>query len=279
MKNILLLTDFSDNAQNAIHYALQLFSGSKCIFFILNVQKVSTYTTSDLMVSSTASSVYDSIIKNPKNALVKMVDDIDNKYRKEEYLFNAICDYDSFLSSVNQVVAAKDIDLIVMGTNGASGAKEVIFGSNTLSVIRNVNCPVFVVPEGYKFVKLENILLATEYDEVFSSEILNPLMKMIAKHKTKLDILMLEDKIENTDLVNEKKNKIATFFKDVNHNFYTIVNVPADIAIDCFVQLNKVHVIAKVIYKKSFFNRLFSGSTTDEITYNSTIPLLIMHPY
>ncbi|HBK70187.1 MAG TPA: universal stress protein [Flavobacteriaceae bacterium] len=277
MKNILLLTDFSENANNAIGYALQFFSGSKCVFSILTVQKVSRYTTSDLMSSSTSSSVYDSIIKNPKGVLSDMINGFEKKYKDEAYFFDGICDYDSFLSSVNQVVISKNVDLIVMGTNGATGTKEVIFGSNTLSVVRNVDCPVLVIPENYMFIKPENILFAIEDNEVFESTILDPLVDMITIHMTKLDVLLLKEKLINTEYNKNMKSEIKTFFKDFKYNLHTIVNVPADMAIDCFVQLNKVHIIAKVIHKKSFFNRLFSGSTTGEITYNSKIPLLIMH--
>ncbi len=278
MKNILLLTDFSENAQNAIDFSLQFFKGSKCKFFILNIHKVSGYTTSNLISSSTTSSVYDSIIKNPKEVLANMVASFERKYKDEAYFFDAICDYDSFLSSVNQVVVSKNIDLIVMGSNGATGTKEVIFGSNTLSVIRNIDCPVFAIPEDYHYIKPINILLTTEQNETFESKTLKPLVDMLTVHKTKLDILLLEKGVVNAKSSEKKKSKMATFFKNIEHSFYTIVNIPADMAIDCFVQLNQVDILAKVIHKKSFFNRFFSGSTTDEITYNSKIPLLIMHP-
>jgi len=277
MKNILLLTDFSENARNAIDYALQFFSGNKCNFFILTVQKVSGYTTSSLMSSSTTSSVYDSIIKKPKEALVAMVDGFEKKYKDEAYFFDAICDYDSFLSSVNQVIVSKEIDLIVMGTNGATGAKEVIFGSNTLSVVRNVNCPVLVIPEKYKYKTLSSIVFATNATNKLNKKSLIPLMHIISKFNSELNILTLEND-ENIYSSKEKKIEMDDFFEGISHSFYEIENVPTDIAIDSFVQIKQVDLIATIINKESFFKRLVLGSTTDEITYNSKIPLLIMHP-
>ncbi len=277
MKNILLLTDFSNNAQNAIDYAMEFFKGDTYHFFLLNVHKVSKYTTGDLMTSATTS-VYDSIIKSPKAALVDITEKLDKNYTNEDYSFESICDYDSFVSAVNQTVNLRNIDLIVMGTNGATGAKEIIFGSNTINVIRNVDCPVLVIPQDYTFVKPTNILFTTEYDELFIKKTLNPLVHIISKHKAELNILTLEKGDTITDSTKNKKDEITAFFKDIKHSFYSIVNVPADVAIDCFVQLKPVSLIAKVISKKSFLNRLLSGSTTDEITYNSRVPLLIMHP-
>jgi len=277
MKNILLLTDFSNNAQNAIDYAMEFFKEGAYQFFLLNVHKVSKYTTGDLMASTSTNSVYDSIIKNPKAALKVMIEKLDKKYNNEDYSFESICDYDSFVSAVGQTVNSKNIDLIVMGTNGTTGAREVIFGSNTINVIRNIDCPVLVIPENYTYIKPNNVLFVTETEEDFAKKSLNPLVQIISKHHLELEILTLEKAQVITDTT-IKKNEMSTFFKDIKHNFYSIVNVPADIAIDCFIQLKPVSLMAKVISKKSFFNRLFSGSTTDEITYNSRVPLLIMHP-
>ncbi|MCF6348807.1 MAG: universal stress protein [Flavobacteriaceae bacterium] len=104
------------------------------IFFLLNVHKISNYTTGDLITSTAITSVYDSIIKNPKDVLESMIKKFDEDYINENYSFNVICDYDSFLSAVNQTIKLKNIDMIVMGSNGATETKEVIFGSNTMNL-------------------------------------------------------------------------------------------------------------------------------------------------
>ena len=278
MKNILLLTDFSDDAQNAIEYALQFFKGGKYNFFILNVHKVSKYTTSDLMTSSSDSSIYDSLIKNPKAALNNMIDKFKESYGDEDYSFEAICDYDAFISAVKQTVNLKKIDLIAMGTNGATGAVEVVFGSNTISVIRQVDCPLLVIPQEYKYIAINNILFATEYKDQYKEMPLKSLKHIIEKHNTQLDILILSKNKIGMDSLKDKKMDIASFFKENKHTIYSIVEVPIDIAMDCFEQLKKVNMIAKIINKESFLKRLISGSKTDEIAYKSRVPLLIMHP-
>ena len=277
MKNILLLTDFSKNAQNAIDYALAFFKGKNHHFFLLNIQKTSNYTTSDLMSASPNTTVYDSVIKNPKAAIIKMIDTMQTAYANENYSFDGVCDYDSFVSAVNQTVKLKKIDVIVMGTNGATGASEVVMGSNTINVIRNVNCPVLAIPEGYKFIDPKTILFATDTDEIFDEKPLSPLIYLISKFNAEVQILSIE---KNGDVGTSlaKKNRIDTFFKGYNYSFYSIENVPVDIAIDSFVQIKHVDMTVKIINKESFLKRLFLGSKTDEITYKSRVPLLIIHP-
>jgi nucleotide-binding universal stress UspA family protein len=277
MKNILLLTDFSKNAKNAIDYALQFFKGEELYFYILNVHKTSSYTMGDLMTSSPTSTVYDSIIKNPKATLKKFIGQLEESYADESYTFEGICDHDDFISAIKQVIKLKKIDLIVMGTNGATGAKEVIFGSNTLSTIRNVEHPVLVIPEDYKFTKPNAILFVTEHDEVFAKKSLYPLVHIISKYDSELLILTL-DKNNSVDLVKDKKATIDSYFRGTQHSFYSISKIPADIAIDAFMQIKHVDITAKIINKKSFLKRLVSKSSTDEITYKTRVPLLIMHP-
>ncbi len=277
MKNILLLTDFSKNAQNAIHYALEFFKGSKHHFLLLYVQKSSGSALGDLMSSSPTSTVYESIIKKPKAELTKMADSLKDDYINEDYSFEATCDYDDFIGAVNQTVRLKHIDLIVMGTNGATGAAEVVFGSNTINVIRNVDCPVLAIPQGYTFKTPKTVLFATDIDEKFTDASLTPLMHIVTKFNAEVQILTLE-KETHIDSLQAKKDKMNSFFKGIQHRFYPIDNVPIDIAIDSFVQIKLVDLTAKIINKESFLKRFISGSSTDEITYKSRVPLLIMHP-
>ncbi len=277
MKNILLLTDFSNNAQNAIDYALEFFRDGQHHFFLLNVQKVSNYTTADLMTTSPKLSVYDSIIKNPKAEINDRIDALRIAYANEDYSFKGICDYDNFVNAVSQTIHNKQIDLIVMGTNGATGASEVIFGSNTINVIRHINRPVLAIPENYKFTKPRTILFATHTDEIFNEESLSALRFAISKYNIEVHILLL-DKSGDLEMSIAKKNKIDAFFKGYNHSFYSIENVPVDIAIDSFVQIKHADLTAKIINKEVFLKRFFAGSKTDEITYNTRVPLLIMHP-
>jgi len=277
MKNILLLTDFSDNSRNAIEYALEFLKGNKYNFFILNVHKVSKYTTADLISSSKDETIYDSIVKNPKAELNKMIEEYKQSYSCEDYLFKSICDYDTFVSAVKQTVNLQAIDLIIMGTNGATGAMEVIFGSNTVSVIRNIDCQVLVIPQGFRFTEVSKILFTIEFNETINEDSLKILLVLIEKYQTELDILILNKEDILPDSLKIKKNQLNSFFEGIKLNFYTITNVRIDFAMNCFEQIKKVDLIATIINKESFLKRLVSGSKTDNITYESRVPLLIMH--
>ncbi|MEM0517179.1 universal stress protein [Aequorivita flava] len=274
MKNILLPTDFSKNSKNAIRYALQFFKGETCTFHILNTQKPTGYLTADMLYSTPGTSVYDSILKENKTELEKTVRFCESISENENFTFIPNIDFDDIEAAVNQTVARHNIHLIIMGTNGATGAKEVIFGSNTIKIIRNVNCPVLVIPEGYAFEKINSVLLSLNYQNDVLQKSFEIVLNIVKKHNAALKILDIE---EADIVVSPKKNHIEAVFKKHGFERYTIKNVPAPLAISSFVQIVPIQLHAMVTRRKSFLDRFIFGSETSKISYATVVPLLVLH--
>lgn len=276
MKQVLLLTDFSKNSKNAINYALQLFEKQTCVFYVLNTQKTSRYTTSDL-ISNSNSSVYDSLVKKPKQKLDKYVKTLETKFQNESYLFESIVDYDSLPEAINQIIQIKKIELIVMGTNGATGAKEVVFGSNTLQVIRKVDCTTLAIPEGFNFRKPKNILLPLDMTDSLSSRGFLKLHKFVKKHKSNLHILRINPKNETSKEEKKDLENIDNLLKNKSHTYHKISNVPIHFTVDSYLQTNNIDLVALLVQKESAFERFFGGSSTKKISQDLKVPLLIFH--
>ncbi|WP_299249619.1 universal stress protein [uncultured Aquimarina sp.] len=277
MKNILLPTDFSENARNAINYALEFFKNELCTFYVLNVQKASNYMMDDLMAAPANTSIHQSVIQGSKEKLSTLIEALKEEIEHENYTFQASTDYDVFTDAIKQAVKSKDIDLIVMGTNGATGAREVVFGSNTLNVIRKVDCPVLVIPQGYIFENIKNVQYTIDYNDHFSTENIEPLMDTLVKYKASLRILKIKEDDTVTVAEFDDKKHLKDFFKDINHTFHSITNVPTPLAIDSFVQIMNVDMNAMFIHRETFLERFFQGSETSKISYGTRVPLLIMH--
>ncbi|MDY8134902.1 universal stress protein [Aquimarina sp. 2201CG5-10] len=277
MKNILLPTDFSNNSRNAIQYAMEFFKNELCTFYILNVQKASRYTTDDLMAAPANTSIHQSVISEVKQKLSRIVEELKSEYGDENYSFHSITDYDIFTDAIKQAVKSKNIDLIVMGTNGATGASEVVFGSNTLNVIRKIDCPVLAIPQGFTFKKPKVILFTLDYGHHFTTEGIEPLMDTLSKYKSSLRILKIKEDDTITIAEFDDKKHMKNFFKDVNHTFHSIINLPTALAINSFTQIMNVDLTALFVPRETFLERFFKGSETSKISYGTRVPLLIMH--
>ena len=110
MKKILLPTDFSETARNALEYALKFFKGESCTFYFLNIYTAGKYTTGDLWQASGEESVYDSLLLNKKIKLDVLIDQLEQEYQDKKYSFKGIADYDEFTDAINQVVELNKID-------------------------------------------------------------------------------------------------------------------------------------------------------------------------
>ena len=275
MKRILLPTDFSKNSLNAIRYAMAFFKKSEIDFYVLNVQKTSDYTTSDLMSRSSGTSIYRAVLDDNKKSLQKFIEKLKQECIGEKYTFHSLVDFDVFTDAIQQAVTSKKIDLIIMGTNGATGAKEVLFGSNTLNVIRKVDCPLIAVPENYKFKHIQQILLTLNYQEV-STPSIAPLLDVLKLYKAALKVLDIKEEIIQVTSA-ETQASLKDLLGKLSYEYFTLTGIPSPIAINAFEQLFPIDLHAIIIKQKSFLDRFVFGNETSTISYNSRVPLLIMH--
>jgi nucleotide-binding universal stress UspA family protein len=275
MKKILLPTDFSVNSMNAIDYAMRFFENWECDFFILNVQKMSDYLSDDLVSGSKTDSIYDSIATDNKKAINQLVKKLSKDYKSQSYTFHGLFDYDDFVSAVDQAVRFHAIDLIIMGTNGATGAKEALFGSNTLQVIRSLKCPVLAIPEGYVYNGVKSALFSTQKCQDFSFEGIKVFKEMLTIHQCELQVLELDD----SDVVSqdESANCLKTLFPTQAYTYHRLNTIPGLAAVNTATQLLEVDLHAVFIEKETFLERLLFGSDTSKLAYKTLIPLLFLH--
>ncbi len=276
MKNILLPTDFSDNSLNAIDYAMHFFQNWSCTFYVLNVQKPSEYITDDFMGSPLSSSVYQTIAQDNKTKLKNLIKKYKTEYKSETYTFKSLFDFDNLTEAINQILETISIDLIIMGTNGATGAREVIFGSNTLHLIRNSKVPVLAIPEDYKFKGIFNILFSTVNCVDFNFNAIKPLHEILNIHQSVLKVLDITDDAISKESKANKQTCISNLFPDTEYEFYHINGIPRAMAINAATQLLDIDFHALFVEAETFVERFIFESETAKISYGTQVPLLLL---
>ena len=275
MKKILLLTDFSENSLNAIEYALQFFKKWQCKFFILHVQKTSEYISDDLMVAKPKSFVYRAVLENAKNELTELILQIQKQHKNNKYKFQPLLDYDNLTDAITQAISANEIDLIVMGSNGATGAQEIIFGSNTLQVIRHINNSILVVPEKYQFQGINSVLFSIHQDQEIKPEAIAILKDVLVKYDAKLNaLLVLQEKNEEREKSFE--TLLNTKFKKIPTKSNTVIGLNFPEAISAYIQISKIDLHALVMEKEKILDRIFYGSNAKAISESTQMPLLVL---
>lgn len=276
MKNILLLTDFSENSINAMRYALKLFKEDHCNFLVLYVESSTSYISDDLMLAGNQS-IYDALLKKSNTKLEKIIIDLKHEFNNEKFKFTKIVDHDVFTDAVNQVITAKAIDLIVMGTNGATGAKEVVFGSNTINVIRKVECPTLVIPDGFKYRIPNSILLPLDEFDSLSGTVFTDILKFTKRFGEKLHVLRVNSNNEATSETFKDQDHLNYFFKETDYEYHVVNKIPMDHVINSYTQTHPIDLTALMVQKEGLIERIFMGSPTSQISSKIEVPLLIFH--
>ena len=276
MKSILLPTDFSKNSVNAINYAMALFKDVSCEFYLLNVQKASSFISDDMMVMASSATIYQTIIDVSKKSIANLIKKLETKYKNDKHTFHSVVDYDNFIDSINQLTLNKQIDLIVMGTKGATGLEKVVFGSNTVHVMQRCVAPVLAIPDGCLFTNLNRVAFTTNYLTLHNIEELRPLKELVTLYDSKLNILHFDDIEGVSDQRKENKKFLKTYFSDVTYENIDSFSTDLYKTLEEYVHANDIKLIAMMRKKHTFLERLFNRHPEETLAFNIDIPFLVM---
>ena len=278
MFHILVPTDFSKNAWNALKYGLDLYKSINCTFYILHVNPIPTYSGAGSSVKGSSKMAQESVIRDSKESLDELLLRIESIPNSAKHSFVTIALYDFFVDSIKREVETKKMDLIIMGTKGSSGLKKVTMGSNTGDVITKVKCPLLAVPENAVFKKPEEITFPTDYYLRYDLKVLNTLIEMTRMHKSVLRVLHISKKGE--ELGEEQlKNKefLNDYLQDVEHSFHSLTGADLETAVQCFTESRDIDMIAMVAKNLNFFQRILFRPKVEQISYHTDIPFLVLH--
>jgi nucleotide-binding universal stress UspA family protein len=278
MKTILLPTDFSDTANNAIKYGLEIAKALKTDVVLFHSNHV------PVIAPNTPVGVYDNLMindeKRQKESLIKLKDKIyaEMSLTEEEVPVRCIIKLGFAVDEILDFSQEDDIGLIVMGTHGASGLQKAIIGSNVSSVIKSSKKPVLSIPSGSVFQGIKKIALATDFHHIKDKNVVAPLLEIALLFNA--EVLVFN--------VRKDKTKVPTFEQaaegfdlnlalgTVNHSFHFSENENSVAGIESFIKSSNAEILAMIPRNLGFWENIFSTSHTEEIALDANVPLLIL---
>lgn len=277
MNHLLVPTDFSDNSWKALEYVIRLFQNKPCTFHILHI--------GDLSQSAINSNSFifpsEKISPSLEEKLRSLFKRIKTLPINENHHFVSSQEYGNFIDIIRNTIAEKRIDLIVMGTKGASGIKAAIIGSNTGDVITKVACNVLVIPEKAQIKTPKETVFVTDYNHFYTYPILHTLTDFLQIATSNFHVLSVSN--ANIDLtVSQEKNKryLREYLKELftdTHRFHQIINKNTKAAVLHFVEDNQIDMLIMVAKNLNFFQQLLFDTTIEKLSFHTTVPLLVLH--
>jgi nucleotide-binding universal stress UspA family protein len=278
MKNILIPTDFSDNAWNAIFFALKLYWDVECTFEILHVYEVSASQIKGARDSQKAGKLYENLALESEKGLSAILDYLDKNHNNPKHTFNTITASDHLQGAIKELLFEKTRHMIVMGTKGATGAKEVFMGSNTVNVIKAIrNCSIVAVPEEFNFQKLEKVVFPTDFNRFYYRFELLPLEELGIAWDTTIHDFHVAEEVElkekqnsNREILKERLKQLKIIFCERNTQT-TIAETIVEFSMEI-----KADMVVLIHYQHTFLEQLTQELVVKKIGFHTTVPLLVL---
>jgi nucleotide-binding universal stress UspA family protein len=278
MKHILLPTDFSKNAWNALAYAIYIFQGESCVFYVLNA-----YKSNSNLYDSTKVDEGDELFEAESERSGRKLDEwVKNLATiKENDIGKVITiSFDGSLQlAVTKMADEYSFDYIVMGTKGASGVKEIFMGSNSVKIAKQFTyCPIIMVPEKYESHELHQILFGTAYKDLYTTYQLDALIYFANRYNSHIDVLHIErerispsgQQIDNKKVLEDILGKT-----DFGHIALKDDSSISD-KIMKYAKGNGIDMIALIHKEHGFLQRLFREPVVKKVAFHTEVPLLIL---
>lgn len=162
MKTILVPTDFSEQADNALDLAAQIARKSGAKILVVNViEGIRNFSFNTMGESETIMGEEAFIVRKLIDQVKERLANLKNEDAYDGLDMATEVELGSPYESISKIIAHHDADLLVMGTKGIGGLDEILIGSNTEKVVRYAKCPVITVKEKVNLDEIKNIVFAS----------------------------------------------------------------------------------------------------------------------
>jgi len=272
MKNILTLTDFSQVAESAVESAFVFADQYNADLSIYHNGKKGTLTEYDLNKDSIIS--IESNLTNAKDSALDRWRYLSDKYKVNVSIIIGNGDiYDNVATVINN----KEIDLVIMGSTGAGGKEEYIWGSTTEKVIQEIDCPVLVIKRPMSDYRIDNIVFASSFD-TSEREVLQYALDLLSPPQDARIHLLSIDTLsyftQPTVIMKQAMKEFENICKPYHTESHFYKDYSVDAGIRHFLEEIKPDVLIMSNKNSNPIKRFIKGSNTIRAVNHADFPVL-----
>ncbi|MFA9190434.1 universal stress protein [Flavobacterium sp. FZUC8N2.13] len=271
MKKILVPTDFSTQAENALKVAAQIARNNNSEIHLLHILEIPSQM-NDAITGTTPIPEVMFFIQKAKETM---------RFIKEKSFLQGITVMDSIkIEKASQAIISYSkehkMDLVIMGSNGTSGIEEIIIGSNTEKVVRLSNAPVLIIKEEITEFNPKNIVFASD----FSEEIKKPfgkLLDLVYAFNAHLHLVTIctPNSFKTTDLTEKIVQEFISDFDIKNYSTHIYNDTNVEKGIINFSNHINADLISLCTHGRTGLSHFFTGSISEDLANHASKPLIV----
>lgn len=269
MKRILVPTDFSIQAENALKVACKLARKNDAIIYLMHSMEMPLHLATDGDKGQLPEALF--FIKMAENRFAELMD----RPFLEDVTVQDIIAQGELYKDIQLVVDKHDIDLIVMGSHGASGFKEMFIGSNAEKVVRTSSIPVLVIKNSHEEFEITDLVFACDLTEECKKPFVNA-MRFAEAFGATTHLLYINTPggFKTTSQTHQMLND---FVQGTTADKYTL-NVYNDLSVEKgvlnFASENNAQLIGISTHGRKGLAHFFNGSISEDMVNHAKMPVL-----
>jgi len=270
MKKILVPTDFSSQAENALRVAAQLAKKFNSEIHLLHIielplHKVDAFSSNNNIPEA----IYFMKLAH------KQFEELGEKDYLKDLILHEHVNFHEIFKGVFHVCKKESIDLVIMGSNGATGFKEMLIGSNTEKVVRTSETPVLVIKNEHKKFKVKDFVFASDFKDE-SKKPFKKVIKLAENLGAKIHLLMVNTPTKFITS-NKANSRMEKFVNDFDFKNFTL-NIYNDKSIEQgvmnFSQSIDADLIGMSTHGRQGISHFFNGSIGEDLVNHARRPVI-----
>lgn len=279
MRKIVFPTDFSENAFNALEYAVELLKYETCEFFLMHAYADEVYNDETNLSRSLMDELKEKVRNHAEDKLEEILTKIREIAPNPKHTYHKIASFGALVDEVNDLVDMENADLCIMGTRGKTDDRNLGFGTNTLLVMKYVQCPVLGIPAGYKYNTPEKILLPTNFLVPYQKRELKLVSEIARVFGAEVYSLYISKYPVESFRQKDNQKFLKEQFQNIKFQTHQIDGLDKITTIMDFIEKHKIDILVMVNSRHSELENILFEGTIDKISLNPKIPLMVLQNF
>ncbi|MCP9234579.1 universal stress protein [Lewinella sp. JB7] len=263
MRHLLVPTDFSQSATNAMQYAAILareFDASVTLAYIHSLPM------DPMRIGEVSAELY--------RDGEAQINDAATDLRERGLRVEVRVELGTPTARLKSIIQNSDVDFVVMGCQGEHYIPAKFFGSTTTALMDEVSVPILAVPNDFAPAFPQKIVWATDAVPVRTTETLFPLFDLVDRATTELNVYHYRGR----KAAEFPEKRIKELLQDVRYDLFTQANDGATVeqAIRGFIRTIKADLLVLVHRDSRWLSRVLMSSNTRQAVWTSPVPVLIL---
>ncbi|MEN8799188.1 MAG: universal stress protein [Flavobacteriaceae bacterium] len=278
MKNILVATDFSNNAYNALFFATELFKERKCNFYLLNAYTELTKLISQKVAAGSRPSLIEQLSEESAEGLNEVYHRIHLDQNNPLHQFKTLSRNGHLADIANEAIDHYQIDLMVMGHKGKAIVENLFIGSTVSKAIDEISeCPLLIVPKEIECRIPKEIAFATDYRHPYDAGLIQPLKELTALTGASVRIVHINEEERLSTIQKTNLNTLREYLTDIDHSIHWMPDFTNKSGvIRTFVDELNIELLTMIKYEHGLFSQLIREPVFHKLIFSLDIPFLVM---